>query len=70
MLSVLRRGEPDLTRFPPDIKPTLEKYVADVQAMVDAGPGAFDGDAVSTLLGGAVKLVDALTKLPCDAFVG
>ena len=69
MLAVLRRGEPDLTRFPPDIKATLDTYRTDVQAMVDAGPDAFDGDAISTLLGGAVQLVDALTKLPCDAFV-
>ena len=69
MLAVLRRGEPDLTRFPPDIKPTLDKYLTDVQSMVDAGPAAFDADAVSTLLGGAVQLVDALTKLPCDSFV-
>jgi hypothetical protein len=70
MLAVLRRGEPDLTRFPPDVKPALDTYLADVQAMVDAGPGAFDGDAIATLLGGAIQLVDALTKLPCDAFIG
>jgi hypothetical protein len=36
--------------------------------MVDAGQAAFDDDAVSTLLGGAVDLVEALAEAPCESY--
>ncbi len=46
-----------------------EAYLADLEAMVDAGEAAFDDDAVSTLLGGAVDIVEALTTGECTGFV-
>lgn len=36
---------------------------------VDAGEEAFDEDAVSTLLGGSVTVVDALSTGTCDGFL-
>jgi Peptidase family M28 len=46
-----------------------EAYLADLEAMVEAGETAFDDEAVSTLLGGAVDLVEALTTGECTGFV-
>jgi hypothetical protein len=46
-----------------------EAYLADLQAIVDAGEAAFDDEAVSDLLGGAVDIVEALTTGECTGFL-
>jgi hypothetical protein len=37
--------------------------------MVDAGADAFDDDAVATLLGGSVDLVELLSEGGCEGFL-
>ena len=37
--------------------------------MVDAGAEAFDDAAVSTLLGGSIDIVEALSTGVCDGFL-
>ncbi len=69
MLAVMSGAQPDLARFPPETQRTAEQYLADLEAMVDAGEAAFDDAAVSTLLGGAVEIVEALTLGECTGFV-
>lgn len=69
MLAVVSTGEPDFGLFPPATQAVAEQYLADLEAMVDAGEAAFDDDAVSTLLGGAVEIVDALTNGECTGFL-
>ena len=62
-------GQPDFERFSPDAQATAEQFLIDLQAMVDAGEQAFDDAAVSTLLGGSVDFVEALSSGECDGFL-
>jgi hypothetical protein len=68
MLAVVSASEPDFGLFP-DSRAAIEQYLVDLQAMVDAGEEAFDDDAVSTLLGGAVEVVEALAAGECTGFL-
>lgn len=68
MLAVIERGEPDLGLFP-DSRAAIEQYLVDLQAMVEAGEAAFDEAAVSTLLGGAVEVVEALSTGECTGYL-
>jgi hypothetical protein len=65
---VVRSAEPDFGLFP-DSRDVIEQYLSDLEAMVDAGEAAFDDAAVSTLLGGAVEVVDALSNGECTGFL-
>ncbi len=69
MLAVVGGAEEDFGLFPADTRATVEQYLVDLEAMVDAGEAAFDDAAVSTLLGGAVEVVEALTLGDCTGFV-
>jgi len=69
MLDVLSAGQPDFERFSPDVQATAEQFLIDLQSMVDAGEQAFDDAAVSTLLGGSVDVVEALSSGECDGFL-
>jgi Zn-dependent M28 family amino/carboxypeptidase len=48
----------------------LRKLRSDVRAIVAAGPGAFDEDAIVTLLTDAASAVSILTHGACDGFFG
>lgn len=69
MLAVLEGSQADFDLFGADGRATAEVYLADLQAMVEAGEAAFDDDAVSTLLGGAIDVVELLSSGECDGFL-
>jgi hypothetical protein len=69
MLEVVSTGQDDFDLFDADAQATAEQFLTDLQAMVDAGPEAFDDAAVSTLLGGSVDVVEALSTGECDGFL-
>ncbi len=48
---------------------TSRQFLEDLQAIVDAGPDAFDDDAVGTLLSGSAGIVSALSTGECDGFL-
>ena len=69
MLGVVSAGQPDFDLFDEASRATAEQFLADLNTMVDAGPDAFDDDAVSTLLGGSVDIVESLSTGECDGFL-
>ena len=69
MLGVVSAGQPDFGLFDEASQATAEQFLADLNTMVDAGPEAFDDDAVSTLLGGSVDIVESLSTGECDGFL-
>jgi hypothetical protein len=64
MLEVVRQGQGDFDLLP-GYEDDGQQLLADLQAMVDAGPEAFDDAAVGTLLGGSAGLVEALASSEC-----
>jgi hypothetical protein len=70
MLVVARRVETDLDRFPSEDQRAIERFVAALDAVVEAGEAAFDDDDVDTLLGGTAALFEVLAASECDGFLG
>ena len=66
LLAVVERGLPDVGLLETAAQATYEQYHLDLIAIVDAGPEAFNEEAIGILLSGAVAMVDALTKAPCQ----
>lgn len=69
MHDIISRAEPDFGRFSAPDQATAEQFLADLETIVDAGPEAFDDDAVGVLLQGSVALVRALSTGECDGFL-
>ncbi len=69
MLEVVSSAEEDFDLFDAAAQATAEQFLIDLNAMVDAGEAAFDDAAVSTLLGGSVEIVEALSTGTCDGFL-
>jgi hypothetical protein len=69
MQEILTTAEGDVGMFAPADQATVNQFREDLDTIVAAGPEAFDDDAVSTLLGGSVDLVDLLASSACDGFV-
>ena len=67
MLAVTTKALPDIGLLEPEAQDAARVYLTALQAMVDAGPAAFDDAAVGTLLAGAVTFVDALRHGECRA---
>jgi hypothetical protein len=67
MLEVVRSGQEDFDLF--GSADVAEAYLADLERIVDAGPSAFDDQAVNDLLGGAVDIVEALTTGECSSYL-
>ena len=55
--------------FPPEVQEEIETQVANLEAIIDAGPNAFDNAAILTTLQAALSLVDVATSGPCDGFL-
>jgi hypothetical protein len=70
MLNLVTNAVVDLPLLDPDAQASAQQYIVDLQAIVDAGPAAFDDVSIGTVLNGAVALVDALTKGTCDGYLG
>jgi hypothetical protein len=69
MLTVVERAQPDLGRFPPAARTMAEQFLADLRAMVEAGPAAFGDEQVATLLAGSAAVVALLADGECDGFL-
>jgi hypothetical protein len=69
MLEVVSSAEADFGSFTPDFEALAEQFLVDLTAIVEAGEAAFDDEAVATLLGGSVDIVEALSTGPCDGFL-
>ena len=69
MLMLVTAAQPDFGLLGPDAEDLAEQYLSDLEAIVDAGPDAFDGAANGILLVGAVGLVSALAAGSCDAYI-
>ena len=69
MAGVVDQATPDFDRFAPADEAASRQFVEDIQAVVDAGPDAFDDAAVRTLLGGSADLVRALSIGECEGFL-
>lgn len=69
MLEVVSGAQDDFDLFDADAQASAEQFLTDLEAMVDAGAEAFDDAAVSTLLGGSVDTVEALSTGVCDGFL-
>jgi Peptidase family M28 len=67
--SVIHAALGDLDRFTAAQQAQLLKFRDDVDAIVAAGPGAFDDTDVATLIVGAATAVSILTTGTCDGFV-
>ena len=59
----------DLDLFSAQDQQTIVNIRNRVDAIRDAGPGQFDQNDVSTLIGDAVTAVNLLTRGPCDGFL-
>ena len=71
MLEVVRQGQEDLDAPRRGTRPTAEQFLADLEAMVDAGPEAFD-DAKrwGPCSAAPTGLVEALATGECDGYLG
>jgi len=67
--TALDRALADLDRFPPATQNTMLAHHATLSAIVDAGPGAFDGAAQTAVVQAASYLVTALTYGACEGFL-
>jgi hypothetical protein len=68
LLDVFGRAQVDLQLFPVMDQLVIQQTYADLQEIVQAGPGAFDNDAIITLLNAALQGIGAVTRLPCQKF--
>lgn len=69
LLRIVVAAQIDFGRFTPAQQVASEEFLVALQAIVDAGAGAFDNAAVGTLLGGAGALVSLLASQECDPFL-
>ncbi len=68
MLALVQLAEPDFGLLADPA--AAAAYLADMQAIVAAGPDAFDDAAIGTMLGGAVSFVSALNSGVCQSYSG
>ena len=69
MLHIATLAVDDFDRFSDADRAAAEQFVVDLQAVVDAGPAAFDDTAVGVLLSGSITLVSAWENGECDGFL-
>ena len=69
MLAVTSRGQADLGLLGSEDEVAALVYIDQLRTIVDAGPDAFDGAAIGTVLGGAAALVQALSNVDCDGYL-
>jgi len=65
---VVQLGQADVAMFSSADQTAFATANAQLQALVAAGPGAFDGTSAGTLIGIAVQLVNLLTHVSCQQF--
>ena len=66
--AIVQSGRADVALLQPADQATAMALDATLQGMVAAGPAAFDSVDVGTLLQGAIDLVNALRRVPCQKF--
>lgn len=62
---IIAMGMSDVDAFPRDVQPELLDIAAELAAIVEDGPAAFDANDVQTTLNAAISMIDALTALEC-----
>lgn len=65
MRDLVERAQPDFGLLPGDGAATATQFLVDLQAIVDAGPEAYDDAAAGTVLAGAAVLVNGLAETEC-----
>jgi hypothetical protein len=68
-LSEIANRFTEIGDLPPDVGTDLLAHRAAVDAVVAAGPSAFDSADINVLLLAALDMVDALTHGPCEGFL-
>jgi hypothetical protein len=66
--SVVQAVQADLGLLTPTDQTLLTNLDPTLQAILADGPGAFDSTDVGTLLGGAINVVNAFRRVPCQKF--
>lgn len=69
LLRIVDAAEPDFALLCVQEQLNSEQFLSDLQAIVGAGPDAFDNAAVSILVGGAAALVSAMAAVDCDPYL-
>ncbi len=67
--AALTKGMADIGRFTAQQQTTIQNIKANLDAIVAGGEAGFDDGDVTTLLGGALQLVNILTTGQCDGFL-
>jgi hypothetical protein len=65
LAELVERAEPDFELLPGDGPATTAQFLVDLQAIVTAGPDAYDDVAGGVVLGGAAALVNGLAESEC-----
>jgi hypothetical protein len=65
---VFSAAQGDLALFPPADRTMLEQIQRDLEGVVQGGPDAFGAEQVGIVLNAALQGIDALTRMPCQAF--
>ena len=68
LVDVFGRAQVDLHLFPVMDQLVIQQTYTDLQEIVQAGPDAFDSNAVITTLNAALQGIGAVTRLPCQKF--
>lgn len=70
LLRLATTGAPDLALLSPEGSAESAEQQAALEQIVQAGPDAFDGAAINTVLVGAAQWVERLVNLPCFPVAG
>jgi hypothetical protein len=68
-LRLLEAAQVDFGQFTPEEQVSTERFLVDLHAIVDAGPEAFDGGSVGTLLVGISTLISTVSSQECNAYL-
>ncbi len=66
---LLVQAQPDFSRFSDADRVVSDQFVADLGAIVDSGPDAFDDRSVGPLLGGTAAIASLWAGGECDGFL-
>ncbi len=69
MLDIVERAEVDFGLVTAVDRGTLDQYIVDLRAIVEAGEAEFDEADINPLLSGAATMVGALATTECDGYV-
>jgi hypothetical protein len=65
LLAIAEPAQADFASLGPEGEAVSTQLLADLRAVVDAGPDAFTEDSIGTVLGGAAGFIEALSRGTC-----